>query len=344
MVWPAVIAAGASLAGGAMSFFGGQSAQASQAALAREQMATQADLQRELATRNEYLQQLFASNQLQWRAQDARNAGIHPLFAMGAQPMSAAGLGGSISPPGLPTASGHEAWQQMGQDVGRAVLAHADHEERKAATALATQQLALTQERQAAEIDLTRAQTAVAISQARRLNGQVGPPFPTPGGTSPGGGRSGDVVVGRLGKFESDPVKVATTNPNDVGTMAGPGQPVTQYGWQNGVLMPFPNNQLIQDQEVTNPLMIRYLYNEYMPAWLGHMQREQIQAISSAIKSAFPNSVGFEFSRVRGGYVPIFKNTGMTPFEFGPSPGSRGGSAVGRPGPRNYGHGWRGPN
>lgn len=323
MVWPAVIAAGASLAGGAMSFFGGQSEQASQAALAREQMQTQADLQRELATRNEYLQQLFASNQLQWKAQDARNAGIHPLFAMGAQPMSASGLGGSISPPGLPTASGHEAWQQMGQDVGRAVLSYADRQERKAATELATQQLALTSERQAAEIDLTRAQTQVAISQARRLAGQIGPAWPT-------GSSTGDVWIGPHGQFESDPIKINPHHPGDRSTVAGPAAPINRFGWSsNGSLQLFANDKLITDQEIDNPFMLRWLYTEGFPSSVGGVTAGHMKTIMAHIKSEYPKAIGYQFDVRKMGYVPVFKETGQRP-------GDRSGSL----GDTRFNRGW----
>lgn len=301
MGWETALGAiGSSLIGGGLSFLGGQSTAASQAALAREQMQTQADLQRELATRNEYLQQLFASNQLQWRAQDARNAGIHPLFAMGAQPISASGLAGSISPPGLPTASGHEAWQQMGQDVARAVLAHGDSEERKAATEIARANLALQQDKALADTDLTRAQTQLAISQARRLEGQVGPPFP-------GGSSSGDVRIGPHGAFEFKPTEVIPHHPGDRSTVGGPANPVVKFGWSsNGALQIFANDKLISDQEIENPFMIRWLITDGFPSGIGATTEKHARTVMAHIKSEYPKAIGYEFDPVKVGYVPVF--------------------------------------
>lgn len=316
MVWPAVIAAGASIAGGVMGMIGANNAASQQAAAAQAQMGMQADLQRELATRNEYLQQLFASNQLQWRAQDARNAGIHPIYAMGAQPMSVSGYAGSISPPGLPENRSHEAWNQMGQNLSRAALSVMDHNERKAALELQLRQVALNEQRQTSEIQLTNAQTDLALSQAARLRGQIGPPFPALGGSSPGGGRSGDVVVGRTGAYEVDPVKVATSQPGNPAVAAGPGGPTVQFNWSTqDALQPFPAPGLKVEDEFMAPLMGRWLMTEVVPMNLGMARRDTLESVKTLIRQRYPNAVGFEWSHFKQGFVPTFRNS--SPRTFG---------------------------
>lgn len=40
------------------------------------------------ASRQEKLQKKFAQNSIQWRVEDAKKAGIHPIYAMGAQPLN----------------------------------------------------------------------------------------------------------------------------------------------------------------------------------------------------------------------------------------------------------------
>jgi hypothetical protein len=62
----------------------------------------------------------FAQNAIQWKVADAKKAGIHPLVALGANPItpSATMVG---SPPSHSTAS---AMSNMGQDISRAMSAH----------------------------------------------------------------------------------------------------------------------------------------------------------------------------------------------------------------------------
>lgn len=80
---------------------------------AREQMA----MQRE-----------FAQNGIRWRVTDAKEAGIHPLAALGAQTVSYSPV--AVGDDGLGS-----ALQQMGQGISRAVEAKQLQEEREAAQA-----------------------------------------------------------------------------------------------------------------------------------------------------------------------------------------------------------------
>ena len=78
MVWPAVIAAGAAIAGGLLSDRN-----------ARKQQAQEQALQRE-----------FAQNSIQWKTKDAKAAGLHPLYALGsgATPYSPTTYSSSMGP------------------------------------------------------------------------------------------------------------------------------------------------------------------------------------------------------------------------------------------------------
>lgn len=99
-MWPQIIAAAASLAGGALS--GDRSRKS-----AHEQM----DFQRE-----------FAQMGIRWRVADAKAAGIHPLYALGSSGASAApiSVGDSYGP----------ALAQAGQDLSRAFSATRTQQER----------------------------------------------------------------------------------------------------------------------------------------------------------------------------------------------------------------------
>ena len=124
--WGSVIGA----AGGiASSLFGSNSqnkANEQNLQLAREQLAYQKEL---------------AKTQIQWRVEDAKKAGLHPLAALGVSPMSYAPVSGSAV--GADYSGVGQSLQQMGQDIDRARMAALDREERKKALALQDTQTAL---------------------------------------------------------------------------------------------------------------------------------------------------------------------------------------------------------
>jgi len=109
------------------------------------------------------LQKEFAKKGIQWKVADAKAAGIHPLYALGANTVSYAPqqLGASLS--------------DAGQSLGRAVSATMDQGERgslfdRTVRDLQTRNLALQNEKLAAEI---------------RLVNQAGNPPAAPGGGKP---------------------------------------------------------------------------------------------------------------------------------------------------------------
>lgn len=164
MVWPAIIAGAAALAGGALS--GDRNRKT-----AHEQM----DAQRE-----------FAQMGIQWRVADAKAAGVHPLYAIGAP-------GASFAPTAVGDSYG-PALSAAGQDISRAMQATQDQKRRDddAATAF---MLAREREHDArmqrahdnyrADLQLQsqlmndEAQRALIASQIARLNQQRNPPFPS---------------------------------------------------------------------------------------------------------------------------------------------------------------------
>lgn len=94
---PALIAAGASLAGGALSAFTGAKNAKKQAAM----------------------QQQFAKNAIQWKVKDALKAGVHPLYALGAntvsyQPTSVGGSDYGVGEAGRQIAAGIASQDQPG--------------------------------------------------------------------------------------------------------------------------------------------------------------------------------------------------------------------------------------
>lgn len=112
------------------------------------------------ADKNVKLQKEFAQKGIQWKVDDANKAGIHPLYALGANTTSFSPV--SVGGPDLSFLG------DMGQDIDRSRMATSSAPIRGASRALE----ALTLERASLENDLLR-------SQIRRSNApSVGPALP----------------------------------------------------------------------------------------------------------------------------------------------------------------------
>lgn len=144
-----LIGAGASLLGGLLNKSSSDKANAQQMALAQQNIA----LQRE-----------FAQNGIQWKAADAQKAGIHPLYAMGANTVSFNPVSVGITPD---TSMGN-AVSNAGQDISRAVASTSNSQQRAAQAQMTGLQL----ERAGLENELLRSQIA-------RQRVAIGPPMPS---------------------------------------------------------------------------------------------------------------------------------------------------------------------
>lgn len=106
---------------------------------------------------NADLQREFAQHGIRWRVEDAKAAGVHPLYALGAQPASASPIymdGGS-----------RDTWSGLGQDISRAVAAGRTVGERV--------------DSKLSELQLERAELENELLRKRIAHeGQIGPPMP----------------------------------------------------------------------------------------------------------------------------------------------------------------------
>lgn len=146
-----IISAGASLLGG---LFGNKAQKdANEAMLADKEKDRQ--LQRE-----------FAQSGIQWRVQDAKAAGVHPVYALG-------GSGASYTPSsislGAESALGN-AFSSAGQDIGRAVDATRSSSGRVDA---------FTQKVQGLTLQKMGLENELLGSQIAKNRAQLGPPMPT---------------------------------------------------------------------------------------------------------------------------------------------------------------------
>lgn len=122
------------------------------------------------AEQNRQMQLAFAQNAIQWKVEDAKKAGVHPLFALGAST-------GSFTP--VANNSGEvlgDAIGKMGQNIGRAVEASGDRESK----ALLMTKAKLEVENQGLQNDILRQKIASDIRVQSQAAGS--PPLAPPVG------------------------------------------------------------------------------------------------------------------------------------------------------------------
>lgn len=140
-IWGSLVSAGSNLLGGILGGNRQDAAADKQAALQKE----------------------FAQSGIQWKVKDAEAAGIHPLYALGANTVS-------YSPVSVGDGGIGKGLSDASQDLGRAAQAGLDHASRdKVATGRVA---ALQLERAGLENELLRTQIAKERSQ-------IGPPLPS---------------------------------------------------------------------------------------------------------------------------------------------------------------------
>lgn len=171
------------------------------------------------ADQDRAFQMAAAQNGIRWKVADAKAAGIHPLFALGAPTFNPSPTS-LLSDP----SSGSDmsrSLSMMGQGVERALLAAAPQDERDATTGGIMTQLGI--ERARLQNDLLRAQ--IGSLAARVGQDQIGPPGASlkPSGPIPGQNTAG------LGNFEAKPPEVLNTQPSNPGSQAGPAQPAVRW-------------------------------------------------------------------------------------------------------------------
>lgn len=217
---PAIISSLGSLAGGYLN------SQATQAANAAN-LAFQA----RNAARNRRMQMRAAHHQLEWKARDARRAGVSRHFAMGAPTlsMSPSSVGSPITPD---TAMGN-ALANSSQEIGRALAAGQTQNERML-TRTDAQMTALQLERAGLENTLLRVQI---MKNAQ----QTPPPVPSPGQSwlIPG------LVPAPGAGITDQPMKRTASDPaqpwQEPGAISDVGAARTQYG-----IYPVPGSDVKQ--------------------------------------------------------------------------------------------------
>lgn len=242
-VGPAATAAG--------SFLSSNSAAKQATDLARQNAEAQAAvnasneaLQREFHAKNEALQREFAQSGIRWRVQDAKAAGLHPLFALSGNTLGyspSTVVGGQAAYQGSTVAEPHalgSALSEMGQNLSRAQAAQQTTFERQAQD-LQLQQLAASVRKDFAiasyyESEAMRAganTSAIALPYTSGLSFPKGTPLPAVG-PSRGSSSSSSSLTGSV---EVTPDQVVSALRRDRSQTAGTKKPLwEQYRLEQG--------------------------------------------------------------------------------------------------------------
>lgn len=183
-------------------------------------------------------QMMFAQHGFRWRVEDAKRAGVHPLYATGGtiptySPSSYVGGSGGRGDYGV-----SHGLAQAGQDIGRAIDATRTAGERQEARIAA-----LAVERGELENDLLRAQIS-------KLNApQTGPAFPSamPDHVQviPGQGDAQGFIV--------EPTRVPAVQSRNRNQEAGATPETKWVRTSTGGYQPVPSQEAFEDADIGNP-------------------------------------------------------------------------------------------
>lgn len=205
--------------GSAMDIAGGLIGSNGQAEANRQNQA----FANQMWKQNYEAQKEFAQNGIRWRVEDAKSAGLHPIFAMGAS-------GASYSPVNASSYYENESsglgntLSNMGQNIGRAAQAKMTREERVLQDLQQQELFDLDVRQKEADIALTNAQISAITSR----NQQQVPPMPSNSRDSFISGQS-DSSFYPTGETEKKPIEVLTSAPGSNGGAEAGGNPV--YAW-----------------------------------------------------------------------------------------------------------------
>jgi len=225
------------------------------------------------------LQKQMAQNSIRWRVEDAKAAGIHPLYALGAPVMNSSPMVADFS--GLSNA---------GQNIMRAVEAARDSKERAIARNAQAAQTAVQQQADKLQLENMGLQNDYLRSQIARLGAsQVPPPFPEMGSL---GGSSG-------GRVQAQPATPIINSPHNAAREAGV---VTDFGYARsdaGGLVVVPSYDVKQRTEDN-------IIQEVAWAWRNQMA-PAIGGLRPPSAREFPLPAGFDrwrWSAVHQQFLP----------------------------------------
>jgi len=194
-----------------------------------------AKAQAQQAQANIDMQKEFAQQGIRWKVEDAKAAGIHPLYALGANTTAFSPVvTGDVYGPS-------RAMADMGQDITRAIHSTRTQSERASTTA------------QALQLQNMELQNQLLQAQIAKLN-QPGTPPARPDGTAP------------TGQVKVEPSRVETSLPGQPHTAAASNPSVEVIQTKNGPMV-IPSRGSAEQMEAGGPLSVAewHMRNKLVP-------------------------------------------------------------------------------
>lgn len=243
------------------------------------------------ADKNFRFQKNYARNGITWRVNDAKQAGIHPLAALGAASPGFSPVSGSGEFPNL--AMG-DAVQNMGQDIGRAVRGMANAEERELGLKLAREQV------KQAEIETAMAQYQLN-NQITGGNSQPNPPHPYVGPwANPLSESLGTTDHSRMSVIQ--PERLSSPSPKKLDQESG-SHPSVKWQNQGDGLYPVMSNSYKQSSEDSFIQEAPWYYENFIKPITGTGGPKPTM---QEVKTNWPSATGFYKDGVK--IKPLFNN------------------------------------
>lgn len=219
------------------------------------------DAQRRATNRSIDLQKEFAQQGIQWKVADAKAAGVHPLYALGAQTHS-------FSPIQVGNPLG-QAIGDMGQELGRAFNAQATNEQRQAQAIdlarHAEERLRMDRERHASQMANDEVQRQYWASRITTANQAGNPPAQAFGVSS---------SAAPITTVELQPDKQTYAKPGGYETAGThPAFKEYRYGSQGRETMRLPSNEM--GEALENMGLAKYppLFEMYRGLWADELRK-----------------------------------------------------------------------
>lgn len=248
----------------------------------QKQMAVGRGQQMDLARDNIAFQNDLAKNGVRYRVEDAKAAGIHPLFALGMSPFNPS----PVSVGGDGGTNFSEGFSRMGQNLSRAIDSTRTSDERVSARLQA-----LGLERAELQNDLLRSQIA-------RNNQQMGPPMPS-SSPDPYGSRFLSSDQGPL--ITDEPLERHGFDPGnpslEAGSIPDVGWTRTRTGWQP--VQSKDAKERLEEDVIGNLL---WSFRNRLVPWV-HGKGPGAPPISLAREMG---GVGWRFNRAKGEWQVVY--------------------------------------
>jgi len=211
----------------------------------------------------------FAKNGIRWKVEDAKRAGVHPIYALGANTVSYS-----------PTQAGDMGIAQAGQDIGRAIDTSLSQPERNSRIAQRSAELQL----QNMELQNTK------LASEIRLTNQAGSP-PSPITENP-------IIPGQ--GVTDHKASIQTSTEVGVPWVEATPTPYMKWSWTPyGEIAPLPAKEVQEAIESNIFSKLAYGANAHMMPMLG-------QGVPPSNKHLPPGATHFKFNPVTQAWRPVF--------------------------------------